>query len=196
MDPSIIQLSGLSVAEVALLTTAGITNTEEFMGMPHEDVSEALPQASIATKRKLFKIAQYLALGHNIVANTTTMVEIHRYFGEKAYPPAPIQLPPQPPAEQDPTRGAPRMSINGLEDFDGTATEWLKWESLVKATIGQSVYAEYLDNPPDQDNVSQKTRKKEFYNMLAKATNNGFANHLIAKNKDDGHEAWVALQAW
>jgi hypothetical protein len=33
MDPSIIQLFGLSVAEVALLTTAGITNTEEFMGM-------------------------------------------------------------------------------------------------------------------------------------------------------------------
>jgi hypothetical protein len=119
MDPPIIQLTGLSVAEVAVLTEAGVTNTDELMGLTHEDICQALPLGTLVKKRKLSKVAAYLASGQNIVANTTTVADIHRHLSDMANP-APIQLPPLPPAALDPTRGAPRMSINGLEEFDGT----------------------------------------------------------------------------
>jgi hypothetical protein len=198
MDPPIIQLTGLSAAEVALLTAAGTTNAEELTGLTHDDIREILPQTSVGTRRKLSQVAEYLSSGKtiaDIVANSPTMLEIHRYLSDRANP-APIQLPPHPPAEQDPARGAPRMSINGLEEFSGVANEWLDWHMGAIATVGQSAYAEFLDNPPDPDNEAKKIRNKEFFNMLAKATNGGAASHLVQKHLNDGYAALKELCSW
>jgi hypothetical protein len=195
MDPPIILLTGLTGAQVALLTEAGVTNAEELMGLTHADICEALPTGSLVTKRKLSNVAQYLASGQNIVANITTMPDINRHLSDRANP-APIHLPPPPPGALDPTRGAPRMSINGLDEFDGTVATWLDWEMGTEATIGQSAYAEFLLNAPDPADLSKVTRNKEFYNMLVKATNQGSATHLVSTHKDDGHATWLEIQKW
>jgi hypothetical protein len=185
----------LSVAEVAMLTEAGVTNSEELMGLTHDDVREALPNGSLVKRRKLSAVATYLASGQNVVANTTTMADIFRHLSDRANPQL-IQLPPHPPAEPDPTRGAPRMSINGLDEFDGNHHDWLDWEMSTEATVGQSAYAEFLTNPPDPNDQAKKTRNKEFFNMLAKATNQGSGTHLVARNKDNGHKAWLEIKKW
>jgi hypothetical protein len=65
-----------------------------------------------------------------------------------------------------------------------------------EATIGQSAYAEFLINAPDPNDLNKMTRNKEFYNMLVKATNQGYATHLLSENKDDGHATWVAIRNW
>jgi hypothetical protein len=194
MDPPIIQLTGLSNAQVALLTEAGVTNSEELMALTHEDICALLPNGSLLLRRKLSNVAEYLSSGQNIVPNTT-MPDIHRHLSNRKNP-APIQLPPPPPAAMDPTRGAPKMSINGLEDYCGGATKWPDWEMGTEATIGQSAYAEFLTNPPDPTDLSKMTRNKEFYNMLVKATNQGSATHLTSKYKNDGHATWVHIQSW
>jgi hypothetical protein len=99
MEPTTIQLTGLSMDDVTTLAEAGVTNSMELMSLTHEDVCAILPGASFLKKRKLSNVAKYLASGQIIDANTE-MADILRYLSNKAKP-APIQLsPPVPPAYQ------------------------------------------------------------------------------------------------
>lgn len=79
-----------------------------------------------------------------------------------------------PPAPQD---------DNGLKDFSGDPHDWIDWQKITEATVGKSAYAEFLTNPPNQDNVTKVLRNKEFFNTLAKATQLGVAKRLIDKQR-------------
>jgi hypothetical protein len=94
MEPTTIQLTGLSANDVTTLAEAGVTNSTELMSLTHEDVCAIIPTSSFLKKWKVSNVAKYFASGQNINVNTT-MADILRYLSERANL-APIQLPPLP----------------------------------------------------------------------------------------------------
>ena len=71
MDQTIVALAGLDAGEVALLNTAGVTDGLILAALGYDGISEVLPEASVVTKKKLEKIATFVAKGNDLTDNTT-----------------------------------------------------------------------------------------------------------------------------
>jgi hypothetical protein len=85
--------------------------------------------------------------------------------------PAPLPLPPIPNAgyPPDPSRGAPKLYIDSLKEYNGNPIDSETWELTTKSTLGQTTYAELLHNPPEVANVIATARDKELFHMFVKA---------------------------
>ena len=148
MDANVIRICGVTPTQVAALTKNGVSNTEDLSGLTFSDLSTLLPTTGVVVKRRIANVANYIA-GGGLVDGTTTMAEVMMIITQRGVPvvnmaaaqpvlqPAPIPF-----AAGDPTRGAPRIQVNGIGKFSGEPMDWETWERDTSASIGQTVYSD------------------------------------------------------
>jgi hypothetical protein len=162
-----------------------------------------LPGATTVRKRKLALVGAYVARGQTL-SGTTRIIGIQAYLNAPNIMAAePQPLPPIPPAgyPPDPSRGAPKLYIDSLKEYDGNPINFEIWELATKNTLGQTTYANLLHDPPDVTNIISVARDKELFHMLVKALMNGSAMHILqvlhAAGTESGRSAaWAAIITW
>ena len=97
----------------------------------------------------------------------------------------------------DPSRGAPKLHVNALKEFDGQPINYEDWELGFKATLGQTVYATLITTPPTTGDTIMETRDKELFFMLINSLMKGSGMHIInAMNNESGHQAIQDIETW
>ena len=199
MEDTIIRIASITAEEIVLIQAAGINNGSDLSTMCFDDITVVLPNSSIVKRRKLEYLSKYIARGQ-VVTVRTTIEEIIEFIN------TPVN--PRPSAgftgrsttstpSTDPTRGAPRLSVNGLTKFCGTPVKFEDWNIMTTATLGQTNYVKLLDSPPTLGDAIAETRNTELYHMLVTALMKGSGYHVISKVADNnGHEAWTKIQDW
>lgn len=197
MSTHTVALSGVTPEQVALLSASGITNDVDLGTLSQADFDDILPSATIVTRRRLFSIGQYATSGESITA-TTTMLEILTKLNTKSTNPTNVTAPSTAAFFQDPSRGAPKMYVDGLTDFGGAPIKWEDWYIGTGATLGQTVYSSLLSTAPIETDILQKTRDRELYFMFKKALYQGSAYHIVEQTaaNESGHQVWKDLNEW
>ena len=199
MELTIATLAGMTEEEIALAINTGVNSGSDLSTLCFADITAILPAASIVKRRKLEHISKYIARGQ-AVTRTTTMEEVVEFVN------TPVERPRTPSTGRtgttttgavDPTRGAPRLSVNALTQFCGAPVKFEEWNIMTTATLGQTNYVKLIESPPVLGDVIAETRNTELYHMLVTALMKGSGFHVISKVKDNnGHEAWTKIQDW
>ena len=189
-------LAGVSQEQMTVLNASGIMNDVDLGTLSQSDFDQILPDSTIVTRRRLFAIGQYATSGETITAETT-MLDILRQVNNRntsspsvaAYPA--VSVP-------DPSRGAPKMYVDGLSEFGGAPIKWEDWSIGTGATLGQTVYSNLLSTAPEEDNVLARTRDRELYFMFKKALYQGAAYHIVERTAaaESGYQVWQDLHEW
>jgi hypothetical protein len=201
MDNVVKTLTGLTGPEEVLLAAEGVVNAEELSIVTYEDLAIILPGATTVRKRKLALVGAYVAKGQTL-SETTQIIDIQAYLNAPVVLPVePLPLPPIPPGyPPDPSRGAPKLYIDSLKEYNGNPIDFETWELATKSTLGQTTYANLLHEPPDDANITAVARDKELFHMLVKALMNGSAMHILqvlqAAGQESGSAAWAAIITW
>ena len=97
----------------------------------------------------------------------------------------------------DPIRGAPKLHVNALKEFDGQPINYEDWERGYNMTLGQTAYAPLITTSPTTGNTIIETREKELFFMLTSALMKGSGMNIInAMNKESGHQAIQDIETW
>ena len=97
----------------------------------------------------------------------------------------------------DPSRGAPKIHINALKEFDGQPINYEDWERGFKATLGQTAYAKLIMTPPTTSDTIMETKDKDLFFMLTSALMKVSGMHIInAMNNESGHQAIQDIETW
>jgi len=86
-----------------------------------------------------------------------------------------------------------KIATKCIPDFDGLPEHWTKWKTSALNTLIAGGYREVIHDPCHA--YSHDTDNEIVYTLLAAATIDGFARHIVAKYDDekDGYAAWRAL---
>ena len=60
----------------------------------------------------------------------------------------------------DPSRGASKLHVNALKEFNGQPINYEDWERGFKATLGQTAHATLIKTPPKTSDTIMETRDK------------------------------------
>ena len=97
----------------------------------------------------------------------------------------------------DPSRGAPKLHVNGLKVFDGQPINYEDREQGFKADLGQTAYTTLITTPPTTGDNIMETRDKELFLMLTSALMKGSGMHIInAMNNESGNQAIQDIETW
>ena len=110
-------LAGITPEQLTLLSGNGILNDVDLRTLSQSDFSEILPTATVVTRRRLYSIGQYATSGETHTA-ATTMLEILTKLNNKSTNPTSVAAPTAA-YLPDPSRGAPKIYVDGLADFGG-----------------------------------------------------------------------------
>jgi len=86
-----------------------------------------------------------------------------------------------------------KISTKGIPDFNGNQDTWTKWKTSALNTFIAGGYKEILECYVHS--ADHETDNEVVYTLLAGATINGTARHVVAKHDStkDGHMAWQEL---
>ena len=89
-----------------------------------------------------------------------------------------------------------KLQAQQVTTFKGEAIKWHSWKKKTRAAIGTAGMLQTLDNQEYADN--HKTDNETIYHLLAVATADGSASHLVDqyKHSSDGRRAYLALVNW
>ena len=97
----------------------------------------------------------------------------------------------------DPSRGAPKLHVNALKEFDGQPINYEDWERGFKATLGQMAYATLITTQPTTGDTIMEKMEKELFFILTSSLMNGSEMHIInAMNNESGHQAIQYIETW
>lgn len=196
MSTFALALAGITPEQMTLLSENGIQNDVDLGTVSLTDFDTILPDANVVTRRRLYSIGQFVTSGDSLTA-ATTMLDILTRINNRSANPTSIAAPPAA-FFPDPSRGAPKMYVDGLTDFGGVPIKWEDWSIGTGATLGQTVYSSLLTTPPEEGNVLAHTRNRELYFMFKKALYQGAAYHLVEQTSatESGHQVWQDLNEW
>lgn len=86
-----------------------------------------------------------------------------------------------------------KISPKGVPDFGHLPEGWSKWKTSALNTLIAASYKEIIADP--QCAYSHDTENEIVYTLLATATIDSYARHVVAKHDDekDGYAAWSDL---
>jgi hypothetical protein len=191
MSAFTVALSGMTPEQTTKLNDYGIINDIDLGTLSQSDFDQLLPSATIVVRRRLYSIGQYATSGETIDASTT-MLDILTRLNRNTSPPSGANLPTH--FIADPTRGAPKMYVDGSTDFAGAPIKWEDWSIGTGTTLGQTVYSSLLSAAPGEHDVQAKTRdrERELYFMFKKALYQGAAYHIVERTAsiESGYQVW------
>ena len=188
-------LAGVTGDQVTLLVNAGVLNDIDLGTLSQSDFDTLVPDASIVTRRRLFSIGQYVTTGEVLDAETTMLHILTKL--KNITSPTSVAAPPAA-FFPDPSRGAPKMYVDGLTDFGGAPIKWEDWSIGTGATLGQTVYSDLLSTAPAEGDLLAMTRDRELYFIFKKALFQGAAYHIVERTSaaESGHKVWKDLHEW
>ena len=195
IDQRVKRIAGLNDQDVQQLDTMGCATEDDLRYLTFVDFPA---QIGLIKRRKLMIIAEYLATGKALSA----MISMQEVQQALSIPVAAAGAAPLQGVIPDPNRGAPRVYTDPLPDFSGDAIDYEDWERKAGATIKQTAYKGFLDNPAVPGNAVEEARSKELFNMILSSVSGGHALNAIEKVRDDnqgvecGFKAWKALKDW
>lgn len=117
MSTFALALAGITPEQMTLLSENGIQNDVDLGTVSLTDFDTILPDANVVTRRRLYSIGQFVTSGDSLTA-ATTMLDILTRINNRSANPTSIAAPPAA-FFPDPSRGAPKMYVDGLTDFGG-----------------------------------------------------------------------------
>ena len=192
MEAAIRILAGITEDEVnQLATAAGINNGNDLAQAEFIDIQGVLSNGAQTIKcRRLHNIGKYIRKGNTVEAATTMdhILEVLNGGGNTANANT---------GTSAVDRGAPKVSINPLKEYDGNIMEFQNWKLSTEALLGQTDHGELLTSPPTPGDQIQEKRNKELYNMIKNALLKSSVYHLVEKvTPNDGHAAYTAIVEW
>ena len=148
------------------------------------------------TWSKIERVALFIN-GGETVRTVTTMVDITANLQTGGAPSLTASTATASTHTVDPSRGAPKLHVNALKEFDGQPINYEDWERGFKATLGQTAYATLITTPPTTGNTIVKTRDKELFFMLTNSLIKGSGMHIInSMNGESRHQAIQDIKTW
>ena len=148
------------------------------------------------TWRKKERVALFID-GGEIVRTVTTMVDITASLQTGGLSSATTSNSTTITHTVGPSRGAPKLHVNALKEFDGQPINYEDWERGYKATLGQTAHAPLITTSSTTGDNIMKTRDKKLFFMLTNALMKGSGMHIInAMNNESGHKAIQDINIW
>ena len=117
METHLKRLTLINDAELALLNTGGIQDMEDLGFLKYVDIQALLIGSTTVTWRKVERVASYIYIGES-VRTATTMADITASL-VVAHPPPIVGTSTTRAHTADPSKGAPKLHVNALSEFDG-----------------------------------------------------------------------------
>ena len=107
-------LVSLSVEEVNALSTAGVTSDNELMVLEFADIEAMMPLSNRLMHKKLTQVARFVAMGNSVSATTTMRDVMLAITSPSVARAAGVPTAAATAATPDPSKGAPKISVNSL----------------------------------------------------------------------------------
>ena len=137
MDTHLKRLTLITNDKLSLLNAEGINDMDDLRYLKYTDIQSLLIGSTTVTWRKIERVALFID-GGETVRTGTTMADITanlRTGGVRSFTArtstASIHT-------VDPSRGAPKLHVNALKEFDFQPINYEDWERGFKATLGSS----------------------------------------------------------
>ena len=169
------RIAALDDADVTKLQALGINTEEDLCFVKFQDLDEEI---GLIKRRKLEYIIKFLAMRKDSLTGTTTMAEIQTKVENPSTSSAVTS-----PAPSVENRGGPKVNTNPLPSFTGNPVDFESWELQAGATIRQTTYKHFLTRSAKEDDVVEKERSGELYNMLLSSVADGSALNIVEKIK-------------
>ena len=152
--------------------------------------------STTVTWRKIERVALFINGGETVIT-VTTMADITPNLRAGGVPSLTVSTSTASTHTVDSSRGATKLHINALKEFDGQPINYEYWERGFKATLGQTDYATLITMPPTTVNIIIVTRDKEIFFMLTNSLIKRSGMHIInAMNNASVHQAIQDIKTW
>ena len=160
-----------------------------FRYLRYADIQSLLTGSTTVTWRKIERVALFIDGGETVIT-VTTMVDITANLRTGGVPSLTANTATANTHTVDPSRGALKLLVNALKEFDGQPINYEDWERGFKSTLGQTAYATLILTPPTPGGTIMETRDKELVFMLTNSLMKGSGMHIInAMNDESVHQA-------
>ena len=133
METHLKRLTLINDAELALLNAGGIQDMGDLGFLKFVDIQALLVGSTTVLWRKIERVASYIDSGDS-VRTATTMADITASLALAHRPTVGTSTTRTHTA--DPSKGAPKLHVNALSEFDGQPINYEDWEKGYKATLG------------------------------------------------------------
>ena len=162
MDTHLKRLTLITNDELALLNAGGINDMDDLGYLKYIDIQSLLIGSTTVNLRKIERVALFID-GGETVRTVTTMADITANLRTGGLPSSTTSTSTTSTHTVDPSRGAPKLHVNALNEFDGQPINYEDWERGFKVTLGQTAYATLIMTPPTTSDTIMETRDKELF---------------------------------
>ena len=196
MDTHLKRITLITNSKLALLNSGGINNMDDLGYLKYADIQSLLIGSTTVTWREIERVEMFVD-GLETVRTVTTMADITANLQIGGVPSFTNITSTAITHTVDPSRGAPKLHVNALKEFDGQPINYEDWERGFKVTLGQTAYSTLITTPHTTGDTIMETRDKEFFFMLTSALMKGSGIHIInAMNNESGNEGIQDIEAW
>ena len=118
MDTHLKRLTLITNNEIALLNGGGINDMDDLGYLKYTNIQSFLIGSTTVTWRKIERVALFID-GRETVRTVTTMADITTNFRTGGVPRLTVSTATASAHAVDPSRGAPKLHVNVLKEFDG-----------------------------------------------------------------------------
>ena len=160
------------------------------------NIQSLLIGSTTVTWREIERVALFINEGET-VRNVTTMADITANLQTCGVPSLTASTAAASTQTVDPSRGAPKLHVNALKEFDIQPINYKDWERGFKANLGQTAYATLVGTPPTTGDTIMETRYKDIFFVITNSLMKGSGMHIInAMNGESGHQAIQDIKTW
>ena len=135
IDTHLKRLTLVTNDDSALLNAVGINDVDDLGYLKYVDIQALLIGSTTVTWREIERVALFID-GGETVRTVTTMADITANLRTGSLSSSTTSTPTTSTHVVDPSRGAPKLHINALKEFDGQSINYEDWERGYKATLG------------------------------------------------------------
>ena len=137
MDTHLKKLNPITNDELALLNSGGINNMDDLGNLKYANIQSLLIGSTTVTWREIERVALFID-GGETARTATTMADITANLRTGGAPSLTASTSTASTHTVDPSRGAPKLHVNALKEFDGQPINYEDWEQGFKSTLGQT----------------------------------------------------------
>ena len=164
--------------------------------LKYANVQSPLVGSTTVTWRIIERVASFIDRGET-VRTVTTMAYITANLQTGSAPSLTASTATSSTHMVDPSRGAPKLHVNALKEFESQPNNYKDLERGFKATLGQTAYAPLIMTPPTTGDTIMETRDKEIFFMLTNSLMKGSGMYIInAMNNESRHQAIQDIETW
>ena len=134
MDTHLKRLTLITNDELALLNAGGINDMDDLGYLKYANIQSLLIGSTTVTWREIERVALFVDGGETI-RTVTTMADITENLRTGGVPIFTTSTLTASTHTVDPSRGATKLHVNALNEFDGQPINYEDWERGFKATL-------------------------------------------------------------